>query len=72
MGAQNVHSDKGGAYTGEVSVSMIKEVGCSHVIVGHSERRHLLGETDSFINAKMKAVLAAGLKPIFLYRRKVE
>lgn len=71
VGAQNVHSDKGGAYTGEVSVSMIKEVGCSHVIVGHSERRHLLGETDSFINAKMKTVLAAGLKPIFCIGEKL-
>lgn len=71
VGAQNVHSDKGGAYTGEVSASMIKEVGCSHVIVGHSERRHLLGETDSFINAKMKAVLATGLKPIFCIGEKL-
>ena len=71
VGAQDVHSDKGGAYTGEVSVSMIKEVGCSNVIVGHSERRHLLGETDSFINAKMKTVLAAGLKPIFCIGEKL-
>lgn len=71
VGAQNVHSDKGGAYTGEVSASMIKEVGCSHVIVGHSERRHLLGETDSFINAKVKAVLASGLKPIFCIGEKL-
>lgn len=71
VGAQNVHSDKGGAFTGEVSASMIKEVGCSHVIVGHSERRHILGETDSFINAKMKAVLATGLKPIFCIGEKL-
>lgn len=70
-GAQNLYSDKGGAYTGEISASMIKEVGCSHVIVGHSERRHLLGETDSFINAKMKMALATGLKPIFCIGEKL-
>lgn len=65
VGAQNIHSEKSGAYTGEVSALMVKEVGCSHVIIGHSERRHLFGETDSFINAKIRAALSAGLRPIF-------
>lgn len=65
VAAQNIHSDKSGAYTGEVSAPMVKEVGCTHVLVGHSERRHLFGETNSFINAKIKAALSANLKPIF-------
>lgn len=65
VAAQNIHSDKNGAYTGEVSAPMVKEVGCTHVLVGHSERRHLFGETNSFINAKLKAAFSANLKPIF-------
>ena len=62
--AQNIHSEKNGAYTGEISAPMVKDAGCTHVLVGHSERRHLFGETDSFINAKVKAALSTGLKPI--------
>ncbi len=62
--AQNIHSDKNGAYTGEISAPMVKDAGCTHVLIGHSERRHLFGETDSFINAKVKAALSTGLKPI--------
>ena len=54
VAAQNIHSDKNGAYTGEVSALMVKEIGCTHVLIGHSERRHLFGETDAFINAKIK------------------
>lgn len=63
--AQNIHSEKSGAYTGEISASMVKEVGCTHVLLGHSERRHIFRETDSFINAKIKAALSVNLKPIF-------
>jgi len=55
---------KFGAHTGEVSVEMLKDVGCSHVIIGHSERRQFYGETDMSVNLKTKAALAAGLTPI--------
>jgi triosephosphate isomerase len=64
LGAQNVYPEKEGAFTGEVSPLMLADVGCQYVIVGHSERRHKLGETDAFINRKVHAVLAAGLKVI--------
>jgi len=65
IGAQNIHSEKNGAYTGEISALMVKDAGCTHVLIGHSERRHLFGEIDSFINAKMKTALSIDLKPIF-------
>jgi triosephosphate isomerase len=65
VGAQNCHPQKSGAYTGEVSAAMLLEAGCKYVIVGHSERRHGLGETDPFLNEKAKAALAAGLHVIF-------
>jgi triosephosphate isomerase len=64
LGAQNVYPEKEGAFTGEVSPVMLRDVGCRYVIVGHSERRHKLGETDEFINRKVKAALAAGLQVI--------
>ncbi|MCL2178832.1 MAG: triose-phosphate isomerase [Proteobacteria bacterium] len=64
LAAQNCHAASAGAYTGEVSVPMLADVGCRYIIVGHSERRQLLGETDSLVNEKAKAVLAAGLSPI--------
>ena len=62
--AQNVHWEPGGAFTGEVSLAMVRDAGASHVIVGHSERRHLFGEDDDAVNRKTRAVLAAGLTPI--------
>lgn len=65
VGAQNIHSEMSGAYTGEISALMVKEAGCTHVLIGHSERRHIFGETDSFVNAKIKAALSVNLKPIF-------
>ncbi|MDB5309547.1 MAG: pgk tpi [Gemmataceae bacterium] len=65
LGAQNCHPQKSGAYTGEVSTGMLLEAGCKYVIVGHSERRHGLGETDPFLNEKAKAALSAGLHVIF-------
>lgn len=65
VGAQNCYFEESGAYTGEVSVGMLKDVGCDAVILGHSERRHVLGETDEDINKKTKAALAAGL-PVIL------
>lgn len=57
VAAQNMHHEQKGAFTGEVSASMIREAGCSHVILGHSERRHVFGEKDDFINKKVLAAL---------------
>ncbi len=64
LGAQNCHWEKEGAYTGEVSVSMLGSCGADYVILGHSERRHIFKETNDWINKKLKAVLDGGLKPI--------
>jgi len=64
LGAQNCHYEKNGAYTGEVSVDMLKEIGVEFVIIGHSERREYYAETDEGVNKKAKAILAAGLTPI--------
>lgn len=64
LGAQNVHQKSSGAYTGEISVEMAQSAGCSHIILGHSERRELFGEDDTLINSKMKAVLNAKAVPI--------
>ncbi|OGF44352.1 MAG: triose-phosphate isomerase [Candidatus Firestonebacteria bacterium RIFOXYC2_FULL_39_67] len=64
IGAQNCYFEKKGAFTGEVSPSMLKEAGCTYVILGHSERRQYFKETNEFINKKVKAVLAEGLLPI--------
>jgi triosephosphate isomerase len=65
LGAQNMYFEESGAYTGEISASMLKSVGCEYVILGHSERRTIFGESDQVINKKVKKALAAGLKPIF-------
>ena len=64
LGAQNCHYEDKGAFTGEVSVPMLKNVGCSYVIVGHSERRQLFNETDELVNMKARAVLAKEITPI--------
>jgi triosephosphate isomerase (TIM) len=64
VGAQNCYHQKEGAFTGEVSPAMLVDIGCRYVILGHSERRHILGETDEFINRKVKAALDAGLQVI--------
>lgn len=61
LGAQNVYPEREGAFTGEISPAMLLDVGCKYVIIGHSERRQVLGETDAFINRKVKAALEAGL-----------
>lgn len=65
LGAQNMHFEDSGAFTGEVSASMLISVGCEYVILGHSERRNIFGETDEMINKKIKKALSVGLKPIF-------
>ncbi len=64
VGAQNVHFEEKGAFTGEISVSMLKECGVQYVIVGHSERRQYFGETDETVNKRAKAALNGGLKTI--------
>ena len=64
LSAQNVHWEKDGAYTGEVSVAMLVDVGCDYCIVGHSERREMFGETDETVNKKVKALIAGGITPI--------
>ncbi|HZD95802.1 MAG TPA: triose-phosphate isomerase, partial [Candidatus Sulfotelmatobacter sp.] len=64
VGGQDIFWEKEGAYTGEVSGQMLRAAGCSHVIIGHSERRQYFGETDDTVNRKLRAALAAGLKPI--------
>ena len=64
LGAQNLYPEKEGAFTGEVSPTMLLDLGCKYVILGHSERRHKLGETDTFINQKVRVALAAGLDVI--------
>ena len=61
VGAQNVYFEPKGAFTGEVSTDMLKDVGVTHVIIGHSERRHVFGESNDLINKKVKAALDAGL-----------
>ena len=64
VGAQNMHWEEKGAYTGEVSAQMLVSVGVKYVIIGHSERRQYFGESDGNVNKKVKAALAAGLTPI--------
>lgn len=64
LGAQNLYPEAQGAFTGEVSPVMLADVGCRYVIVGHSERRQYFGESDAFVNRKLRAALAHGLRPI--------
>jgi len=65
LGAQNVYFEPNGAYTGEISCKMLKDVCCTYAIIGHSERRHVLGETDELVNKKISAAITGGLLPIF-------
>ena len=72
VGAQNVYFEPKGAFTGEVSIPMLKEQGATHVILGHSERRHILGESDELIAKKVKACLDEGLTPVLCYGETLE
>jgi len=64
LGAQNMYYEDNGAFTGETSGAMLKDIGCRYVILGHSERRHVMGETDEMVNRKLIKALADGLDPI--------
>ncbi|MBR0224416.1 MAG: triosephosphate isomerase, partial [Thermoguttaceae bacterium] len=64
VGAQNAYFENAGAFTGEIEMAMLTDVGCQYVILGHSERRHIMGESSELVNLKVRAALAAGLCPI--------
>jgi len=64
IGAQDIYFEPEGAFTGEISASMLKDVGCSYCLCGHSERRHVIGESDELINKKVTAAIGGGLLPI--------
>jgi len=72
LGAQDVYREDDGAFTGELSTGMLLDLGCQYVILGHSERRHVLGETNEDVNQKVLAALAAGLSPIVCVGEKLE
>ena len=72
IAAQNMNAKDSGAYTGEISPLMLKEIGVEYVILGHSERREYYGETDEIVNEKVKAALVHGLKPILCVGEKLE
>lgn len=72
LGAQNMHWEKKGAFTGEVTAEMLKDVCCEYVIIGHSERRQYFAETDETVNNKVKAALEAGLVPIMCVGESLE
>ncbi|MHC4637291.1 MAG: triose-phosphate isomerase [Planctomycetota bacterium] len=64
VGAQDMYFEPAGAFTGEISVPMLKDIGCTYVLCGHSERRHVIGETDELVNKKVTAAINGGLLPI--------
>jgi len=72
LAAQNMHWESSGAYTGEISPSMLIETGCTHVILGHSERRHIFGETDEWVDRKAKSAAKVGLTPIVCVGETIE
>src|SRR4051794_21243876 len=72
VGAQDVYFEKNGAFTGEISTAMLTDLGVKYVLVGHSERRHVLGENDALLNKKLHAVINAGLVCILCVGEKIE
>ena len=72
LGAQDVHPEKKGAFTGAVSADMLVSVGCAWVLIGHSERRHVFGDNDDAVAKKLRAALAAGLKPVLCIGERLE
>ena len=72
VGAQDVYIESEGAFTGEVSPSMLKDVGCTYALCGHSERRHVIGESDELVNKKVNAAISGGLLPIFCVGELIE
>jgi triosephosphate isomerase (TIM) len=72
LGAQDVYFEKNGAFTGEVSTAMLLDLGVKYVLVGHSERRHVIGETDALLNKKLHAAITAGLSVILCVGEKLE
>ncbi len=72
MGAQNVHWEKEGAYTGEISAAMLKSAGCTHVIIGHSERRTMFGETNETVRKKIEAAWSEQLHPVVCVGERLE
>ena len=72
LGSQDVYFEHDGAFTGEISVSMLKDIGCTYCLCGHSERRHVIGETDELINKKVTAAVNGGLFPILCVGELIE
>ena len=72
LGSQDVYFEQKGAFTGEISSAMLKDVGCAYAICGHSERRHVIGETDELINKKVHAAILGGLLPILCVGELIE
>ena len=72
LGAQDVYFEKNGAFTGEISTAMLSDIGVKYVLVGHSERRHVIGETDALLNKKLHAAITAGLSVILCVGEKLE
>ena len=72
LGAQDIYFEEKGAFTGEISAEMLKDVGCIYALCGHSERRHVIGETDEIVNKKVKAAIGGGLLPILCVGELIE
>ncbi|UCF43185.1 MAG: triose-phosphate isomerase [Planctomycetota bacterium] len=72
VGAQDIYYEQKGAFTGEISPSMLKDIGCTYALCGHSERRHVIGETDKLINKKVSAAISGGLLPILCVGELIE
>ena len=72
LGAQDIYWEEKGAFTGEISPNMLKDIGCRYIIVGHSERRHIFGETDEEVNKKVRVILKHGMTPIMCIGEKLE